>query len=166
MRMLFATFAAIVLATAAAKADTLETDIIGQTGETIGTASLTDSPHGVLIRIEIGPGGMAPGWHGVHLHQVGDCSDVGEFQLSGGHVNPDGREHGLLNPEGPDAGDLPNIHAGEDGAVNAEMFTWLITLGELQDEDGSAIVFHESEDDHMSQPIGGAGARIACAEVH
>jgi superoxide dismutase, Cu-Zn family len=165
MRILAAALTSVLLATGAAHAETVETDIIDGTGEIIGTATLTESPHGVLIRIEIGPGGIEPGWHGIHLHQVGDCSDVGEFQLSGGHINPEGREHGLLNPEGPDAGDLPNIYAGEDGAVNAEMFTWLITLDELRDEDGSAIVIHENPDDHITQPIGGAGARIACAEV-
>ncbi len=165
MRTFAIAFSALLLASAVAKADTTA-DIIGETGETIGSATLTGSPHGVLIRVEIEAGGMTPGWHGIHLHQVGDCSDVGEFQLSGGHVNPEGREHGLLNPDGPDAGDLPNLFANEDGSVNAEMFTWLITLDALQEGDGSAIVFHENEDDHMSQPIGGAGARVACAEIH
>jgi Cu-Zn family superoxide dismutase len=33
----------------------------------------------------------------------------------------------------------------------------------LIDQDGAAIVVHASPDDHETQPIGGAGARVACA---
>ncbi|HBJ40113.1 MAG TPA: hypothetical protein DDZ20_04910 [Hyphomonas sp.] len=33
------------------------------------------------------------------------------------------------------------------------------------DEDGSALIIHEAEDDHMTQPIGGAGARVACGVI-
>jgi Cu-Zn family superoxide dismutase len=32
----------------------------------------------------------------------------------------------------------------------------------LWDEDGSAIVIHANADDHTTQPIGGAGDRVAC----
>ena len=35
----------------------------------------------------------------------------------------------------------------------------------LKDADGSALVIHANPDDHMSQPIGGAGARIACGVI-
>ena len=31
--------------------------------------------------------------------------------------------------------------------------------------DGSAVLIHASPDDHMAQPIGGAGARVACGEI-
>jgi len=33
------------------------------------------------------------------------------------------------------------------------------------DADGSALWIHASPDDHTSQPIGGAGARVACAAI-
>lgn len=35
----------------------------------------------------------------------------------------------------------------------------------LFDEDGSALVIHANEDDQITQPIGGAGARIGCSEL-
>ncbi|HBX92207.1 MAG TPA: superoxide dismutase, partial [Hyphomonas sp.] len=38
-------------------------------------------------------------------------------------------------------------------------------LDSLLDEDGSALIIHEAEDDHMTQPIGGAGARVACGVI-
>ena len=142
-----------------------------------GHAVLIEAPggRGLLIRVDIS--GLAPGWHGMHLHKVGDCSDHAEgFMASGGHINPDGREHGLLNPNGPDRGDIPNIYAGADGRATAEIFTGVVALFPSEaaaasdahpviDEDGFALVVHQNPDDHMTQPIGGAGPRVACAAV-
>jgi superoxide dismutase, Cu-Zn family len=143
--------------------------VIGKEGGNIGSASFTQGPTGVLIRIELRPGSLSPGWHGLHLHAVGDCSDIGEFKRSGGHVGKIEGGHGLLNPDGPEAGDLPNIYAFADGSAKAEVFTGLVTLAQgtprLLDDDGSALLIHESPDDQITQPIGGAGARVACAAM-
>jgi len=160
--------AGMIAGATAALAEPVEIDIIGGEGTSIGTATLHDAPTGVLMRIEIGEDGLEPGWHGMHLHSVGDCSDVGTFKLSKGHINFDDKEHGLLNENGPDNADLPNIHADDDGEANAEVFTSLVSMtGErgLLDEDGSALVIHANPDDHMSQPIGGAGGRVACGVI-
>ena len=35
----------------------------------------------------------------------------------------------------------------------------------LKDQDGSALVIHANADDHTSQPIGGAGDRVACGVI-
>ncbi len=78
----------------------------------------------------------------------------------------DNRQHGLLNPDGPDNGDLPNIYATGDGTVQAELFTTLVDPDMLMDDDGSAIVIHENGDDHNTQPIGGAGGRVACGVLN
>lgn len=139
-------------------------------GTAAGTATLTESPHGVLIYFDLK--NLPPGPKAVHIHSVGTCEDPGEgFVASKGHVNPDGKEHGLFNPAGPDAGDLPNLYVGEDGSFEAEFFTTLASLGghdgraPILDEDGAALVIHEARDDHITQPIGGAGSRIACGVV-
>ncbi|GGD02177.1 superoxide dismutase family protein [Aquisalinus flavus] len=151
------------------------TDFIGTDGETIGTAAIVDGPNGALFKVDLE--GLSQGWHGIHLHQVGDCSDTTEgFKASGGHINPDGNEHGLLNPNGYERADMPNLYAGADGRATASFFNSYVrvTPGEeaaslvgagaiLMDPDGFAIVVHENPDDHMTQPIGGAGARVACA---
>jgi Cu-Zn family superoxide dismutase len=73
--------------------------------------------------------------------------------------------HGLLNPAATETGDLPNIHIGADGAGSTEVFTSDVKLSDLRDADGSAVVIHASPDDHMAQPIGGSGARVACAVI-
>jgi Cu-Zn family superoxide dismutase len=81
---------------------------------------------------------------------------------------PSKSEHGLLNPDGPDMGDLSNIYANADGSANAEVSSESILLsGEeaLRDKDGAALVIHANEDDHTSQPIGNAGDRVACAVI-
>ena len=134
-----------------------------------GTAELSEGPEGVLIHLSIE--GLTPGWHAIHFHGVGDCSDDA-FKNSGSHVQHDEKEpHGLLNPEGPDDGDLPNVYAAEDGTVNAELYSERVTLSgaegraNLLDEDGSALVIHEGPDDFKTQPIGGAGSRVACAVI-
>jgi len=139
--------------------------IIGATGETIGRLELREGPNGVLLEVTVEAGGLTPGWHGLHLHQVGDCSDVGTFKRSGGHVGKIEGGHGLMNAAGPETGDLPNIHAAQDGSAAMEAFSDRFTLDDLTDEDGSAMIMHENRDDHVSQPIGGAGARVACAAI-
>jgi Cu-Zn family superoxide dismutase len=152
----------------AAAAQTYEAPITGAKGDQIGKIAIRSGENATVVRITINAGGLTPGWHGIHFHSIGDCSDVGKFELSKGHVNHESAKHGLLNPEGPDEGDLPNIYANADGSANAEVSSESIVLtGEqgLKDRDGSAVVIHASEDDHASQPIGNAGARVACAVI-
>lgn len=148
--------------------------IVGRDGRAIGQAQFTEAPTGVLIRMEFSPGALEPGWHGLHLHTRGDCSDFAAgFQASGGHLGMrEGVAHGLRNAEGPEAGDLPNIMAGP-GPFGAEMFSPYVTLhstdvngrAPLMDGDGTALMIHAAADDHQTQPIGGAGARVACAAL-
>ena len=138
----------------------------GPKGEEIGQAMIQQVPTGVVIDVEVK--GLTPGWHGVHIHAVAQCE--APFTSAGGHVNHGEPKdpHGLLNAQGPDDGDLPNIHADEQGRVRAEVFTTRARIARdgpgqwLWDADGSALVIHANADDHSSQPIGGAGARVAC----
>lgn len=147
---------------------------IDANGDEAGSFAIAESPTGgILLRVDLY--GLSEGWHGIHLHQVADCSDVEEgFKLSGGHVDPAEREHGLMNPDGPEAADMPNLYAHGDGRATAEIFNARVRLRPtasaapegpvaLIDEDGFAIIVHQSPDDHETQPIGGAGARVACA---
>jgi Cu-Zn family superoxide dismutase len=154
------------LAQDASGVETMRAPLLGSKGEPIGQVTIRGSANATVARIVINPGSLTPGWHGIHFHAVGDCSDHGQFQLSKGHVNHLAKKHGLLNPEGPDEGDLPNIMVNADGSSNAEVSSLSIRiLGQngLRDGDGSALVIHANEDDHTSQPIGNSGARVACA---
>lgn len=139
-------------------------------GQSVGSGTLIDGPHGVLIDLDLH--GLPPGRRGIHIHAIGDCDDPDDgFMASGGHLNPEGRKHGLMHPDGPDNGDLPNLIVREDGTVQVELFTHLASLDgapgrpAILDYDGAALVIHEHRDDHYSQPIGGAGPRIACGMI-
>jgi len=143
--------------------------LIDAQGANIGRVDLRQGPTGLLIKVEAS--GLTPGWHGIHFHATAACE--APFTSSGAHINhaEPKAPHGLLNPAGPDDGDLPNIYAGADGKVNAELFTTRARISAegpgqwLWDEDGSAIIIHANPDDHSSQPIGGAGDRVACAAL-
>jgi len=162
--------AALALALGAAPAFAAEVTVtfVANDGSDRGVGVLREGPTGVLVNLQLV--GLPPGWHGIHFHANGDCSDPA-FMASGGHIHAEHHPHGLLNPDGPDFGDLPNVYAGEDGAVHAELFSALVSLNGLGgrpgllEDNGSAIVVHAMPDDHMTQPIGGAGDRIACAVV-
>ncbi len=151
-------------------------DFIGPDGTAMGVVEFRDGLGGVVMRLDLA--GLAPGWHGIHLHVAGDCSDGADgFKASGGHINPDNVEHGLLNPAGAHRADIPNILADETGAVKAEIFRAGLHLKPseeaaaingpfpLLDDDGFAVIVHANPDDHLTQPIGGAGDRVACAAI-
>ena len=136
-------------------------------GDTVGLATLTESPAGVLVHVKVQD--MPSGKKGIHLHSKAHCAAESGFKSSHGHHGEAKGEHGLLNPAGPGTGDLGNIFVGVDGIGEMEFFKTGVSLsGEslpLFDDDGSAIVIHTNPDDHISQPIGGAGARIACGVI-
>ncbi|WP_296175956.1 superoxide dismutase family protein [uncultured Brevundimonas sp.] len=141
--------------------------IINGAGAEIGKATLTQGATGLLIKVEAT--GLTPGWHGIHIHATGQCA--APFTSAGAHINHTDPKtpHGLLNAQGPDDGDLPNLFAAADGSAHGEFFTTKARISQdgpgqwLWDADGSALVIHANPDDHNSQPIGGAGDRVACA---
>jgi Cu-Zn family superoxide dismutase len=145
----------------AARAQLIDAD-----GRPVGEATLRPSPHGVLVSLRLTK--VAPGIHAVHIHQVGRC-DRPSFTSAGGHFNPSNHDHGFLAATGVHAGDLPNIEIPSDMQYAGEYFVDGVTLeagsNSLMDSDGSAIVVHAGKDDHMSNPAGNAGDRVACGPI-
>jgi Cu-Zn family superoxide dismutase len=134
-------------------------------GKEVGKVELTDTPSGVLMRLTLD--GVPPGEHAFHVHAVGKCEPP-DFKSAGPHFNPDETKHGLLNPEGPHSGDMPNLHVPDSGKLTVEVLNEMVTLDAEQallDGDGSAIVVHASADDYTTDPAGNAGDRIACGVV-
>ncbi|MEO0879486.1 MAG: superoxide dismutase family protein [Pseudomonadota bacterium] len=162
------------LAPASATADAAGS-FVGVDGAARGAVVFVEGPRGMIMRIDVN--GLSQGWHAIHLHQVGDCSDgAGGFKASKSHINPDQNAHGLLNPAGDERADIPNIYAGPDGRATAEIYRVGVGLSASEagaaadvhpilDNDGFAVIIHENPDDHVTQPIGGAGARVACAAI-
>ena len=141
--------------------------MINKEGAEIGSAHLIQAPTGVIIHIKVN--GLQPGKHGLHLHSLGVCEPGEGFKTAKGHVGKVEGAHGLMNPKGPEPGDLPNLFVGADGVGETEIFTTLVSVkggdNPLLDSDGSTFIIHENADDHITQPIGGAGGRVACGII-
>lgn len=135
-------------------------------GADAGTATFTETAGGV--EISVSATGLEAGPRGIHLHEAGVC-EAPDFESAGEHFNPTDAEHGLDNPEGPHAGDLPNIEIGEDGTADYSVTNDMVTLdsGEtsILDGDGTALIIHTDEDDQVSDPTGESGDRDACGVV-
>ena len=129
-----------------------------------GTATVTDTPEGLTVSIQVA--GAAPGQHGWHIHQFGECGDGGN--AAGGHYNPDGVPHGFLPKDGlakAHPGDLGNIEVGPDGAGSLTVTLPGVTLHSgTYSVAGRAIILHEQVDD-FGQPTGNAGGRIGCGPI-
>jgi superoxide dismutase, Cu-Zn family len=154
------------ITSAPATDNTARTELRNATGQPVGTATLTQV--GSVVRVVLEVQGLPRGAHGVHVHAVGKCEGP-DFASAGGHFNPNGRQHGALNPQGAHAGDLPNLEVGADGKGRLESTTELMSLiggsTSIFDADGSALVVHAAPDDFRTDPTGNSGARIACGVI-
>jgi Cu-Zn family superoxide dismutase len=143
--------------------------LINSAGVTIGTVRAWQTAGGLAFRIDAA--GLPHGVHGVHVHSVGRC-DPPDFASAGPHWNPAAKKHGINNPMGPHAGDLPNVEVAANGVLGqsmtlpgANIFAPPGAPGALLDADGAALVIHANADDYKTDPSGNSGARIACAVI-
>jgi Cu-Zn family superoxide dismutase len=136
--------------------------LINALGAPIGTVRAWQTAGGVTFRIDAS--GLPHGVHGIHVHTVGRC-DPPEFTSAGGHWNPTARKHGMNNPAGPHAGDLPNVEVAANGVLGAAVTLPGASMASLLDADGAALVIHAGADDYVTDPSGNSGARIACAVI-
>ncbi len=126
------------------------------TGRVVGVALIADAATGT-VTVYVAAHGLEPGEHGVHVHETGVCDPAGEkaFSSAGGHYNPTGAEHGQH------AGDLGNITIDANGLGRLETNSDAITLSELLDGDGAALVVHANADANDAEGKS-YGARVAC----
>ena len=142
--------------------------LVNSAGQSIGTVRAWQTTGGIAFHIYAS--GLPHGVHGIHVHSVGRC-DPPDFASAGAHWNPAARKHGLANPAGPHAGDLPNVTVaangvmGETVTLSGASLTGPGTAGVLLDGDGASLVIHASADDNVTDPSGNSGARIACGVI-
>lgn len=142
--------------------------LVNASGQTIGSVRAWQTSGGVAFRIYAT--GLPHGIHGIHVHSVGRCEGP-DFASAGPHWNPAGRKHGINNPSGPHAGDLPNVTVAANGVLGETMTLTGASLtgpgpaGILIDADGASLVLHANADDYATDPSGNSGARIACAVI-
>lgn len=131
-----------------------------------GVASFAHRGHDIEIIISVS--NATPGLHGIHIHEIGDCS-AEDASSAGGHFNPAHLKHGALDPQKFHMGDLGNIDVDQYGhgelkltisahELHADFHDWSVIVGK-------SIVLHQQPDDETSQPAGNSGARIACGVI-
>lgn len=138
--------------------------LVDAEGTELGTADLVTLASGAVL-VAATAEGIPQGAHGMHVHEVGDCTGP-DFESAGGHI-PGGMEHGYDNAGGPHPGDLPNVYVQPDGVLAVDHVSPLLVLDESMvfDADGSALIIHAEPDDYRTDPSGESGARIACGVI-
>jgi Cu-Zn family superoxide dismutase len=148
-------------ATDAAVAEPSQAVALLQTADGESAGAATASASGVTVTISLNVEGLPPGEHGVHVHMVGSC-EAPTFESAGSHWNPGNARHGLEDPPGQHAGDMPNLTVAADGTGTLQYTLAGGTWAGLMDGDGAAFVVHAMRDDQMTDPSGNSGDRIAC----
>jgi Cu-Zn family superoxide dismutase len=143
-----------------------------EAGIAVGVVNFSEMEGRPGVQILIRAWRLPPGLHGVHFEPGTSC-DPATFRARGTHFNPFGRKHGLENPDGPHAGDLPNLNVPASGTVEVTIEAPLVTIGPGKNgllrsalaPGGTCLVITERPDDGRSDPDGASGPKIAGGRI-
>ena len=128
-----------------------------------GTVTFTKTGDGMKIVADVT--GLAPGKHGFHIHEYGDCSSP-DGKAAGGHFNPtNSPQHAGHDAAQRHEGDMGNLEADASGKAHLELTDNMMTMSGEKSIIGRGVIVHEKEDDLKSQPVGNAGGRVACGVI-
>jgi superoxide dismutase, Cu-Zn family len=127
-----------------------------------GTITFAKAEGGTRVTGKIS--GLAPGTHGFHVHEFGDCT-AADGASAGGHFNPTGEPHGAPKDAQRHVGDFGNIEAGPDGVANVDYLDSHAGLEGASSVLGRGVIVHANADDLKTQPTGNAGGRLACGVI-
>ncbi|WP_197377058.1 superoxide dismutase[Cu-Zn] [Mycolicibacterium baixiangningiae] len=157
-------------------------------GTTVANAEFDFSGGYATVTVQtVASGQLEPGFHGMHVHQVGKCEPnsvapsggaPGNFNSAGGHFQAEG------NTGHPASGDLTSLQVREDGSAMVVTTTDAFTAEDLTSGQGTAIMIHEKSDnfanipperynqvngtpgpDQATMATGDAGGRVACGVI-
>ena len=145
---------------------TANASLLDTSGTRVGVATFAGGDGHTQMGVSVT--GLAPGEHGMHIHETGACTPP-DFESAGAHFNPASKQHGLLNPEGPHAGDMPNLVVEPDGSADTS-FTVSASLlaegpGSMIGSQRRAFVIHADPDDQKTDPSGNSGSRVVCGVI-
>lgn len=101
----------------------------------------------------------------VHLHEMGDCGDMGK--MAHGHWNPTNQQHGKWGSGSFHSGDIGNVSLDAAGKGTLVMETDLWSMGGAEKTNilNRSVIVHSGVDDFTTQPTGNAGSRIGCGVI-
>lgn len=147
--------------------------LVDPAGNSLGSVQLIEQNGKLSVMGKVG--GLTAGFHGFHIHETGECigNSTPPFASAGGHLSAPGVGHP------GHAGDMPALLVGRDGTAQASFLTDRLTLADILDANGSAIMVHADPDNYAHIPpryapagpdattlaTGDAGGRVACGVV-
>lgn len=131
-------------------------------GNTTTGIVIFEQEHGG-VRIKGTFEGLTPGKHAFHVHEMGDCT-CNDALCTKGHYNPTNQPHGAPDSTERHVGDFGNIEADENGNAIYDRLDTIVKLNGPTSIIGRSIIVHADPDD-FSQPVGNAGARVACGVI-
>ncbi|MYN29327.1 superoxide dismutase family protein [Duganella levis] len=165
---LLAVGVALAATGAAQAADSTADVVLKPTAGSTTAGSVRFTQQGDQLRIDADIAGLAPGVHGFHLHEKGDCS-APDGTSAGGHFNPGNHQHGGPQNTAHHGGDFGNITADASGKASLHLSvpTSQISLdsGAANSIVGRGLIVHADPDDFVTQPTGNSGKRLACGVV-
>jgi Cu-Zn family superoxide dismutase len=152
----------------------LATAVIHNTaGDRVGVAVFKERDGKVIVSARVWR--LDPGFHGSHVHEVGQCVPP---PSAGGHLKIGNQDHG------DHAGDVPSLLVNGDGTGQLQFATDRFGFRHLFDANGSAFIVHGDRDNYANIPTryiqqatgtpgpdaatlatGDAGDRVACGVI-
>ena len=134
-----------------------------------GTVRFREVGGGLQISVDLT--GLAPGEHGVHIHENASCADGDDGTpagAAGAHWDPHNTDdHGAPSEdpmEDKHLGDLGNVTA--DASGNAEATFTIDAYNPAEHSvSGHSVVVHSGMDDGETDPGGESGTRMGCGVI-
>ena len=150
----------------AAGTERMSTQLKGADGAAIANATIDFANGFATVTVEAGPNHtLSPGFHGLQIHSVGKCEanstapdggSSGDF-ASGRKRLPGAGSHWISRQWRPHC-----VASPADGSAKLVTTTSLFTAADLRNNQGSALVIHQSADDLSGSTGGNSGKRLAC----
>jgi superoxide dismutase, Cu-Zn family len=151
---------------AATGAGSLTAELKTPDGKPVASATFDFTGGYVTVTVKtVAPGMLAPGFHGMHVHEIGKCEPnsvapsggpPGNFLSAGGHYQAPG------HTGKPESGDLTSLEVRSDGSAYLVTTTDAFTRDDLLAGNKTALMLHGTEDSSMP---GMAMERIACGVI-
>lgn len=134
-------------------------------GRQVATATFDFTNGYVTVTVKtVTAGILAPGFHGMHIHEVGKCEPnsvaqsggaPGNFLSAGGHFQAPG------HTGKPESGDLTSLEVRQDGSAYLVTTTDAFTRDQLLAGNKTALMLHGADTGDMAMSM----ERVACGVI-